>query len=488
MAYDLIVIGSGPGGYVCAVRAAQLGLKTAIVEKEKTLGGTCLNIGCIPSKALLQASEHFHEVGHGMAAFGVIVDPPKLDHKALMKHKDDVVSANVNGVAFLMKKNKVDVHQGLGAITGKGQVTVTAAGGETKVLETKSIVIATGSESAMLPGVVVDEKQVVTSTGALSLEKVPGKLLVIGAGVIGLELGSAWGRLGAKVEVVEFLDRILPGMDGEVAKQMQRTLEKQGFTFNLSSKVTKAETGKIGVETSYQPGAGGFLLPQDSSGRDGVKVTFEPVAGGEAKTIEADVVLVATGRRPNTAGLNLDAMKIATERGRVIIDGHFRTNIEAVYAIGDVVRGPMLAHKAEDEGVAVAELIAGKAGHVNYDVIPAVVYTQPEVASVGKTEEELKEAGVAYVVGKFPFTANGRARAMRHTDGFVKFLADAKTDRVLGAHIVGFGAGEMIHEIAVLMEFGGSSEDLARTCHAHPTMSEAVKEAAMGVEKRSIHI
>ncbi|MBN9061748.1 MAG: dihydrolipoyl dehydrogenase [Rhizobiales bacterium 65-9] len=465
MAYDLIVIGSGPGGYVCAVRAAQLGLKTAIVEKEKTLGGTCLNIGCIPSKALLQASEHFHEAGHSLAAFGVIVDPPRLDHAALMKHKDDVVAANVNGVAFLMKKNKIDVHTGVGAITGPGKVTVTGANGEAKEIEAKAIVIATGSESAMLPGVVVDEKQVVTSTGALSLGKVPGKLLVIGAGVIGLELGSVWGRLGAKVEVIEFLDRILPGMDGEVAKQAQRLLEKQGFSFSLAHKVTKVETSASGCTISY-----------------------ELVAGGEAKTMEADVVLVATGRRANTAGLNLDAMKIATAKGKVVIDDHFRTTMDGVYAIGDVVRGPMLAHKAEDEGVAVAEIIAGKAGHVNYGVIPGVVYTQPEIASVGKTEEELKAEGVAYNVGKFPFMANGRARAMRHTDGFVKFLADKATDRVLGAHIVGFGAGEMIHEVAVLMEFGGSSEDLARTCHAHPTMSEAVKEAAMGVEKRSIHI
>jgi dihydrolipoamide dehydrogenase len=465
MSYDLIVIGSGPGGYVCAVRAAQLGLKTAIVEKEKTLGGTCLNIGCIPSKALLQASEHFEEAAHGLASFGVIVSEPKLDHKALMKHKDDTVAANVNGVAFLMKKNKVDVHTGVGSIAGPGKVVVTPAKGEAQTLETKAIVIATGSAPAMLPGVVVDETKVVTSTGALSLEKVPEKLVVIGAGIIGLELGSVWGRLGAKVEVIEFLDRILPGMDGEVAKQMQRALQKQGFAFHLSHKVSKVETGK---------GAS--------------KVFFEPVAGGEAKTIEADIVLVATGRRPNTEGLGLDAAKIATDKGRVVIDDHFKTNVAGIYAIGDVVRGPMLAHKAEDEGVAVAESIAGKAGHVNYDVIPGVVYTQPEVAAVGKTEEELKEAGVAYNVGKFPFTANGRARAMRHTDGFVKFLADKTTDKVLGAHIVGFAAGEMIHEIAVLMEFGGSSEDLARTCHAHPTLSEAVKEAAMGVEKRSIHI
>jgi dihydrolipoamide dehydrogenase len=465
MSYDLIVIGSGPGGYVCAIRAAQLGLKTAIVEKWPTLGGTCLNIGCIPSKALLHASEMFEAAGHGLAALGVVVDAPKLDLKAMMKHKEEVVAANVNGVAFLMKKNRIDVHRGVGAIAGPGKVVVTPEDGAPSILETKSIVVATGSVSAMLPGIVVDEKKVVTSTGALDLAKPPERLLVIGAGVIGLELGSVWARLGAKVEVIEFLDRILPGMDGETAKQAQRLLQKQGFAFHLGSKVTKVETGK---------GA--------------TKISFEPAAGGEVKTTEADIVLVATGRRPNTDGLGLDAAGVATEKGRVVIDDHFRTNVAGIYAIGDVVRGPMLAHKAEDEGLACAEIIAGKAGHVNYDAIPGVVYTAPEIASIGKTEEELKAAGIAYKVGKFVFSANARARATRHTDGFVKILADAATDRVLGAHIVGHGAGEMIHEIGVLMEFGGSSEDLARTCHAHPTMSEAVKEAAMGVEKRSIHI
>jgi dihydrolipoamide dehydrogenase len=350
-------------------------------------------------------------------------------------------------------------------VLSAGKVQVTAEDGATQVLETKSIVIATGSESANLPGVTVDEKRVVTSTGALELGKVPAKLLVIGAGVIGLELGSVWGRLGAEVTVIEYLDRILPGMDNEVAKQFQRILAKQGFAFHLSSKVTKVEQGK-----------------------NGCSVTVEPSAGGEAKVFEADIVLVAIGRRPNTDGLGLEAAGVAMERGRVVIDGHFATNVPGVYAIGDVVRGPMLAHKAEDEGVAVAEIIAGKAGHVNYDVIPGVVYTMPEVASVGKTEEELKDAGVAYKVGKFPMTANGRARAMNRVDGFVKVLADAATDRVLGVHIISAGAGDLIHEAAVLMEFGGSSEDLARTCHAHPTLSEAVKEAAMGVEKRSIHI
>jgi len=465
MSYDLIVIGSGPGGYVCAIRAAQLGLKTAIVEKRPTFGGTCLNIGCIPSKALLHASEMFEEAGHGMASLGVTIGKPVLDLKAMMKHKTDTVDANVQGVAFLLKKNKVDTFIGTGSIAAAGTVTVTKADGTVETLQTKNIVIATGSDSAPLPGVTIDEQTVVTSTGALELATVPKKLLVVGAGVIGLELGSVWRRLGSEVTVVEYLDRILPGMDEEVAKQAQRLFTKQGFTFELGMKVTKVDTKKSGAT-----------------------VTIEPAKGGEAKQIDADIVLVAIGRRPYTEGLGLEAAGVTMERGRVVIDSHFRSTVAGIYAIGDVVRGPMLAHKAEDEGVAVAEIIAGKAGHVNYDVIPGVVYTVPEIASLGKTEEELKAAGIAYSVGKFPFTANGRARAMRSTDGFVKVLADAATDRVLGCHIVGKGAGDLIHEVAVLMEFGGSSEDLARTCHAHPTMSEAVKEAALGVEKRSIHI
>ncbi len=464
MAYDLIVIGTGPGGYVCAIRAAQLGLKVAVVEKRKTHGGTCLNVGCIPSKALLHASEMFDEAGHGFAALGIDVPAPKLNLPAMMKHKQDTVDANVTGVGFLLKKNKVEAFHGLGTILAPGKVQVTADDGTQQVLETKSIVIATGSEVAQLPGVAIDEKQIVSSTGALELEKVPGKLVVIGAGVIGLELGSVWRRLGAKVEVIEYLDRILPGMDSEVAKQFQRMLEKQGITFHLGRKVTAASAGT------------------------GVSLQVEPAAGGAAETVEADIVLVAIGRRPNTEGLGLEVAGVMLERGRVVIDDHFATNVPGIYAIGDVVRGPMLAHKAEDEGVAVAEILAGKAGHVNYDVIPGVVYTWPEVATVGKTEEELKAAGIAYNVGKFPFTANGRARANRATDGFVKVLADKATDRVLGVHIIAAGAGEMIHEAAVLMEFGGSSEDLARTCHAHPTMSEAVKEAAMAVEKRQIHL
>lgn len=464
-AYDLVVIGTGPGGYVCAIRAAQLGLKVAVVEKRKTHGGTCLNVGCIPSKALLHASEMFEEAGHTFDKLGIVVGTPKLDLKAMMAHKQETIDANVNGVAFLFKKNKIDAFHGTASIPAAGKVVVTGEDGKTQEIEAKNIVIATGSESAPLPGVEIDEKTVVTSTGALEIGSVPKELVVVGAGVIGLEIGSVWARLGAKVTVVEFLDRILPGMDGEVAKQFQRILEKQGFSFQLGSKVTKVETAKKGAT-----------------------VTVEPAAGGEAKTLNADIVLVAIGRRPNTDGLGLDKAGVATERGRVVIDDHFKTNVAGIYAIGDVVRGPMLAHKAEDEGVAVAEIIAGKAGHVNYDAIPGIVYTAPEVAAIGKTEEELKAAGVEYKVGKFPFTANGRARAIRHTDGFVKFLADAKTDRVLGCHIIGPHAGDLIAEVTVLMEFGGSAEDLARTCHAHPTLAEAVKEAALAVDKRPIHM
>ena len=467
MTYDLIVIGTGPGGYVCAIRAAQLGMKVAVVEKRATHGGTCLNVGCIPSKALLHASEMFEQAGHDFSHLGIAINKPKLDLLAMMKHKQDTVDANVSGVAFLLKKNKIDTHTGLGTIKGAGKVDVTADDGRVISLETKNIVIATGSDVATPPGVDVtfDEKTIVSSTGALALEKVPAKMIVIGAGVIGLEMGSVWRRLGAEVTVIEYLDRILPGMDGEVAKQAQRIFAKQGMQFHLSSKVTSIDRA-----------------------RKGAGVTFEPVAGGEGKTLDADVVLVATGRRPYTDGLGLEEAGIATDRGRVVIDDRFKTNVDGIYAIGDVVRGPMLAHKAEDEGIAVAEILAGQHGHVNYNVIPGIVYTMPEIASVGKTEEELKEAGIAFSAGKFPLTANGRARAMRATDGFVKVLADTATDRVLGVHIVGFGAGELIGEAGVLMEFGGSAEDLARTCHGHPTLSEAVKEAALGVDKRTIHL
>jgi dihydrolipoamide dehydrogenase len=464
--YDLVVIGTGPGGYVCAVRAAQLGMKVAVVEKNPTLGGTCLNVGCMPSKALLHASEMFEEAAHSFAKMGVSVPAPKLDLPSMMNFKQQGIDGNVKGVEFLMKKNKVDVLNGTGKILGTGKVEVTGGDGKPQVVETKNIVIATGSDIARLKGIEIDEKRIVSSTGALSLDRVPGKLLIIGAGVIGLELGSVWHRLGAQVTVVEFLDRILPGMDGEVAKQFQRLLEKQGFAFKLGAKVT-------GVDTSGKT----------------LSATVEPAAGGTAEKLEADVVLVSIGRVPYTDGLGLKEAGVALDnRGRVQIDAHFSTSLKGVYAIGDVVAGPMLAHKAEDEGVACAEILAGQAGHVNYDVIPGVVYTTPEVSSVGKTEEELKQAGIAYTAGKFPFTANGRSKVNQTTEGFVKVLADAKTDRVLGVHIVGREAGEMIHEAAVLMEFGGSAEDLARTCHAHPTRSEAIKEAALAVGKRAIHM
>ena len=465
MAYDLVVIGTGPGGYVCAIRAAQLGLKTAVVEKRDTFGGTCLNVGCIPSKALLYATEMFEAAHHHLAPLGIKVPEPELDWAVMGKHRDDTVASNVNGVSYLFKKNKVDSFIGSGSITGPGIVAVTGADGQSQTIETKAIVIATGSDVATLPGIAIDETTVVSSTGALVLKDVPKKMVVIGAGVIGLELGSCYRRLGSEVVVVEYLDRVLPGMDVEVSKQFQRILEKQGFVFHLGQKVT-------GVDHV----------------QGGAVVRFEPAAGGEASSLDADVVLMAVGRKPYTEGLGLEATGVATERGRVVIDDQFQTNVPGIYAIGDVVRGLMLAHKAEDEGVAVAEIIAGQAGHVNYKVIPTVVYTMPEVAAVGESEESLKNEGRAYKAGKFPFTANGRARAMRHTDGFVKVLADAETDQVLGVHIVGAGAGELIAEAATLMEFGGSAEDLARTCHAHPTLSEAVKEAAMGVDKRAIHI
>jgi dihydrolipoamide dehydrogenase len=465
MSYDLIVIGTGPGGYVCAIRAAQLGKKVAVVEKRATHGGTCLNVGCIPSKALLHASELYAEAGHGFAGMGIKVKP-ELDLAAMLAFKDSGVKGNVDGVAFLLKKHKVDHFHGTGCILGPGKVEVTFINGEKQTVETNSVVIATGSEVAALPGITIDEKRVVSSTGALSLPQVPKRMVVIGAGYIGLELGSVWSRLGSAVTVVEMLDRITPGLDTELAKQLQRVLEKQGHTFKLGAKVT-------GV---------------DAKGKS-LKLTLEPAAGGKAETLETDVLLVAVGRVPNTEGLGLIEAGIKTdERGRVTVDRRFETSVPGVYAIGDVIAGPMLAHKAEDEGIAVAEILAGQAGHVNYEVIPSVIYTAPEVASVGKTEEELKEAGVEYKVGKFPFTANGRAKVNRTTAGFVKVLAEADTDRVLGVHIIGADAGTMIAEAAVLMEFGGSAEDLARTCHAHPTLNEAVKEAALAVDKRPIHM
>ena len=466
MSYDMVVIGTGPGGYVCAIRAAQLGMKVAVVEKRSTHGGTCLNVGCIPSKALLHASELFEEAGHDFANMGIKVGKPSLDLNAMMGHKQAVIDGNVGGVDFLFKKNKIDVFHGAGKILAAGKVEVTPEAGDVQTLEAKAVVIATGSDVAPLPGVEIDEKHVVSSTGALELDKVPGKLIVVGAGVIGLELGSVWRRLGSDVTVVEFLDRILPGMDGEVVKNAQRIFKKQGFDFKLGTKVTGVEKHKKGV-----------------------KVTLEPAKGGDASELEADIVLVAIGRRPYTEGLGLEEVGVALdERGRVATDGHFKTNVDGIYAIGDVIAGPMLAHKAEDDGVALAETLAGQAGHVDYNLVPGVVYTMPEIAVLGQTEEQLKEAGIAYNVGKFPFTANGRAKAQRHTDGFVKILADKTSDKVLGVHMIGAGVGEMIHEASVLMAFSGSAEDLARTIHAHPTLSEAVKEAALAVDKRPIHM
>ena len=463
--FDVVVIGAGPGGYVCAIRCAQLGLKTACVESRASLGGTCLNIGCIPSKALLQSSELFEQTRDHLGHHGVKVGGVELDLAAMMARKDKAVDGLTKGIALLFKKNKVTHLAGTGRLVDRSTVEVTGADGS-RTVTAKSIVIATGSEPTSLPGIDIDEQRIVSSTGALSLPEVPKRLVVIGAGFIGLEMGSVWRRLGAEVTVVEFLDRVAPGMDGEIAKEFQKLLKRQGMAFRLGTKVT-------GVKATKKE----------------LTLTLEPAAGGDAETLACDVVLVAVGRRAFTEGLGLDdAGVVRDERGRVEIDEHFRTNVEGIYALGDVVRGPMLAHKAEDEGVAVAEIIAGQAGHVNYGVIPGVVYTEPEAASVGKTEEELKQAGVDYTVGKFPMLANSRARTYDQTGGLVKILADATTDRVLGVHILGSAAGELIAEAAVAMEFGASAEDIARTCHAHPTFSEAVKEAAMAVGKRAIHI
>lgn len=458
-AYDVVIIGAGPGGYNAAIRAGQLGLKTALIDKRdnKKLGGTCLNVGCIPSKALLHASELYETAEKSFEGLGIKTGKIALDHDQMLKQKDDAVDGLTKGVAFLMKKNKVETFFGAGEIIAPGKVRVT--GDAPTELEAKNIIIATGSEVTPLPGVEIDEERIVSSTGALSLPSVPKHLVVIGGGVIGLELGSVWRRLGAKVTVVEFLDRILPTMDGEVSKQFQRMLKKQGVDFKLSSKVTGAE--KLNSK---------------------IKLTIEPAAGGDAETLDADAVLVAIGRRPHTGGLGLSNVGVETDQRGFIVTDHFKTTAPGIWAIGDCITGPMLAHKAEDDGTACVELIAGKAGHVNYDTVPNVVYTWPEVASVGKTEEELRAANITYKVGKFPFAANSRAKTNHETDGFVKILADAETDRVLGCHIVGVGAGELIAEAVSVMEFGGASEDIARTCHAHPTRSEAVRQAAMGVE------
>ncbi|MDE9449780.1 dihydrolipoyl dehydrogenase [Aliiroseovarius sp. Z3] len=457
--YDVIIIGGGPGGYVCAIRCAQLGLKTACVEGRETLGGTCLNVGCIPSKALLHASHSLHEAEHNFAKMGLKGKSPSVDWKQMLAYKDDVIGQNTKGIEFLFKKNKVDWLKGWGSIPAAGQVKV---GDE--VHKAKHIVIASGSEPSSLPGVEVDEKVVVTSTGALELPKVPKKMVVIGAGVIGLEMGSVYARLGTEVTVVEFLDAITPGMDSDLAKTFQRALKKQGLKFVMGAAVQKVDATKTKAKVHYK------LRKNDAE-----------------EMLDADVVLVATGRRPYVEGLGLDALGVKmTERGQIATD-HWKTSVDGVWAIGDVIEGPMLAHKAEDEGMAVAEAIAGQAGHVNYDVIPGVVYTAPEVASVGKTEEQLKDEGRAYKVGKFSFMGNGRAKAVFQGEGFVKILADKETDRVLGVHIMGPAAGELIHEACVLMEFGGSAEDLARTCHAHPTFSEAVREAALACGDGAIH-
>ncbi len=459
--FDVIVIGSGPGGYVCAIRAAQLGLNVACVEKRATLGGTCLNVGCIPSKALLQSSEHFEEANHKLAEHGVMIGGVSLDLARMQARKGEVVDANTKGVEFLFKKNKVTWLKGEGRIAAPGQVSVDGTD-----YTTKNIVIATGSESIPLPGLEVDETQIVTSTGGLELTAVPKHLVVIGGGYIGLELGSVWKRLGAEVTVVEFLDRLVPAMDFEVGRAFERILSKQGIKFRLKTKVTGA-----------------------TKAAEGVTLTLEPAAGGASETLTADVVLLAIGRRAFSEGLGAREAGVAfDDRGRVTVDAKFATNIPGIFAIGDVIAGPMLAHKAEEEGVALAEILAGQHGHVNYAAIPGVVYTWPEVATVGETEEQLKQRGAPYKVGKFPFTANARARAMASTDGFVKILADKDTDRVLGAHIIGPDAGTLIAELVMAMEFGASAEDIARTCHAHPALNEAVKEAALAVDGRALHI
>lgn len=464
--FDVVVIGAGPGGYVAAIRAAQLDLKTACIEKGPTLGGTCLNVGCIPSKALLHASEEYAHAGKGLAAHGIKIEGLSLDLPTMMKHKSTVVENLTKGIAHLFKQNEITHIQGHGRLAGGGKITVTADDGAEQTIEAKSIIIATGSAPMPLPGMEIDEERIVSSTGALALDEVPKRMVVIGAGYIGLELGSVWSRLGAAVTVVEFLDRILPGMDGEVATQFHRLLRRQKMKFKLGTKVTSA-----------------------SRTNEGVKLEMEPVAGGDSEIMDTDVVLVAVGRRPYTSDLGLEAVGIEVDAGgRIPVGDNFETPAAGVYAIGDVVRGPMLAHKAEDEGIAVAEIIAGQKSHVNYDAIPGVVYTAPEVASVGQTEEALKEAGIEYRVGAFPFVANSRARAMSRTDGFVKILACAKSDRVLGVHIIGADAGTLIAEAVLAMEFGGSAEDIARTCHAHPSLNEAVKEAAMAVNGDAIHI
>ncbi|XGC79887.1 dihydrolipoyl dehydrogenase [Bdellovibrio bacteriovorus] len=460
--FDLIVIGSGPGGYVGAIRAAQLGLKTAVIEKDKTYGGTCLNVGCIPSKALLESSEHYQAAQHDLASHGVKVSKVELDLSTMQARKDKVVKTNTEGIAFLFKKNKITPFNGLGKIVGQGKVEVKGADGLTQVLTTKNIMIATGSVPVELPFLKYDEQKIVSNTGALALNKVPNTMIVVGGGVIGLELGSVWQRLGAKVTVIEYADRLGGAMDPECMTVLKKNLTKEGMAFLMSTKVTGSKVVA-----------------------DGVEITYEALADGKAGSMKAEVVLVSTGRKPFTGGLGCEEVGIQKDpQGRIVVDKHYQTNIPGIYAIGDVIAGPMLAHKAEEEGVAVAELISTGHGHVNYDTVPGVIYTHPEIASVGITEDQAKEKGIEINVGKFPFMANGRARAKGFTEGFVKLIADKKTDRLLGAHMVGPSVSELIHEVIVCMEFGGSSEDLARSFHAHPTLSEVVREAALAVEKR----
>ena len=461
--FQAIVIGGGPGGYVCAIRLSQLGIKTACVESRSSLGGTCLNIGCIPSKSLLNLSENFHKVKH-FSNLGIEISAVKLNLEKMMKNKDKVVTILTKGIEFLFKKNKVTHYKGTGSFKSATQVSIIDDKKKETIIDSDKIIISTGSEPISLPGVKFDEKVIVSSTGALALSKVPKKMVIVGAGYIGLEMGSVWSRLGSEVHVVEFLDHITPGMDKEISKEFMKILQKQGINFHLQTKVNSIKKNNKGAVVS-------------TTNKDGKKINFE-----------CDVVLVSVGRKPNTKNLNLDAIGIALDdKKRVKVDKNFQTNIKNIYAIGDVIEGPMLAHKAEEEGIAIAELIAGQSGHVNYSIIPGVVYTSPEVASIGKTEEQLKDLNQKYKVGKFPFMANSRAKAINETDGFVKILAEAKTDKVLGVHIIGSHAGEMIAQIAIAMEFGASSEDIARTCHAHPTFSEAIKEAALSVDKRPIH-
>ena len=461
--FQAIVIGGGPGGYVCAIRLSQLGIKTACVEARSSLGGTCLNIGCIPSKSLLNLSENFHKVKH-FSNLGIEITAVKLNLEKMMKNKDKVVTILTKGIEFLFKKNKVTHYKGTGSFKSATQLSIIDDKKKETIIDSDKIIISTGSEPISLPGVKFDEKVIVSSTGALALSKVPKKMVIVGAGYIGLEMGSVWSRLGSEVHVVEFLDHITPGMDKEISKEFMKILQKQGINFHLQTKVNSIKKNNKGAVVS-------------TTNKDGKKINFE-----------CDVVLVSVGRKPNTKNLNLDAIGIALDdKKRVKVDKNFQTNVKNIYAIGDVIEGPMLAHKAEEEGIAIAELIAGQSGHVNYSIIPGVVYTSPEVASIGKTEEQLKDLNQKYKVGKFPFMANSRAKAINETDGFVKILAEEKTDKVLGVHIIGSHAGEMIAQIAIAMEFGASSEDIARTCHAHPTFSEAIKEAALSVDKRPIH-